>query len=353
MNRSGAQYMRQTDLAVGSIGALPAEDVTVEVKFTPTDIETQKIGRLASGEMRTCRFLKPVPHATLPNDYTAALLWRAPGTSNTMRIERKGAFAGRFPDLAIVRNGIRFLDEANRQMFGNPTPTDGHTVYIDVPIQNIGSAAATQSFGVEVFDGDPAHGGKPLTDSANSITRRDIAFLDPGATKTVRFRWDPLNNAGLRTIYFRVDGDQRITESNEANNETTKTLKVLTKAKLRTGKLFVGVPTTEEARKPNRIIPLTATLHNDGETTMRMVIVEIFIGPEQEPENKIGEVLLDTVPALQERQAVLQWQTTPALRDRVIQTMQTHGKENAFSFLARQKGSSRRVTNLAQDVAAR
>jgi hypothetical protein len=348
--RAGPQYTRQTELAIGSIGGEPAEDVAVELKYSGADVETQKVGKIASGELRTVRFLKPVPRPDLPRNYAVALSWRAPGTSTTLRAERKGALTGGWPDLVIARDRIRFIDEANAQMFGNPTPTDGHTIYIEVPVKNIGSAPAAQSFSVEAFEGNPT-GGKPLTDNAESITRRDIAFLDPGATKSVRFRWDTHNQAGLKALYFRLDGDQRVTESNELNNDTTQTVRVLTKGHLRTGKIFVNVPTAEE--KKQQIRPLVATLYNDGETTMRAVIVEIFLGRNQEPEHKIGEVLLDEVPARSERLAVLRWKTTAELRTRVLETIRAQGNENAFSFFARQKGSSRRVTNLAPEVASR
>ncbi|MCX8038693.1 MAG: hypothetical protein N3D11_16895, partial [Candidatus Sumerlaeia bacterium] len=195
---------------------------------------------------------------------------------------------------------------------------------------------AEKPFAVEVFEGDPARGGHPLRTVNEVSTTKEIPFLDPGQTATVEFRWDPFHNAGRRVLYFRVDGEGRITESNKTNNVTSRTLNVLTKGKLATRKLDVKIPSFEEMRQGIR--PLGATVANEGETTVTQVLVDIYIGVKQTPENKIGEVLIEKIGPKSEFEAMLYWKPT--------QEQYQRAAREKFSFNARLRGSTQRVVHL-------
>jgi len=340
LSRAGRGYMRQTSVAVGNIGDQPAMLVSLSLADDDSsETETQKVGRLAPGETRSVGFTRTIPSPVLPREYRISLEYRDATTSKpavAKLAEKIGP--GELPDLVILGDRIRFVDEANLLIFGDPRPTDGHTVYIDVPVKNIGGAPADQPFVVEAYDGDPAQGGRRLRCSTELPGRKKLAFLDPGQVETVRFRWDPFHNAGPRRIYFVVDGDQRITESNEKNNETSRDLRVLTKGKLATGKIRVRLPTFDEARAGIR--PLLATVINEGETTVTKVLVEYYLGPKLTPPNKIGQVLVAQIGPKSKVEAELKWKPTREQAQRAVR--------EKFSFLVRLKGSTRRVTSLPE-----
>jgi hypothetical protein len=331
--RSDGRFERQGGICIGSVGTEPTSDLLVSLSDETGSSETQSVAGLSPGEMRPLRFRRPLDKPILPREYHIAVRYRDPAASKSVTIERTDRVPPNdFPDLAILGDRITYRDEGNLIAFHDPTPTDGHTVYFDVPVKNIGGALAGP-FSVEAFEGPPI-GGRPLRSLTEFTARKDIAFLDPGQEETVHFRWDPLHNAGANVIYFRVDGEQRITESNRANNETSLTLNVLSKGKLAAGKWEPIIPTVEQIK--NRVRPLGTPVINEGETTLTQVIVEFFIGTKQTPANKIGEALLDKVGPKSKVNAVVEWK--PASDEEI-----KRAAREKFSFTVRQKGSTRRV----------
>ena len=335
--RAGKGYSRRSSVSVGCVAAEPVTDISLTLADETGTSETQEIGRLAPGEVRTVQFQRLLERPTLPHAYHVALRYLDNPSSRIVSEQwTRQVRPDDFPDLTILRDQIVFRDEGNEILFHDPTPTDGHTILIDVPVKNTGGAAAQRSFAVEAFDGDPARGGERLRDATGPTTGKRIAFLDPGEVKTVRFRWDPIHNAGIRQIYFRADPSQTVTELDESNNETSRTLRVLAKGKLAAGKRRTLIPNYEQAAAGLR--PIGATVVNDGETTIRLVLVEFYAGVEQTPPYKIGEVVLEQIGPESDIEAVLEWKPTPEMLEVV--------RRERFSFLVRQKGSTRRVTNL-------
>jgi len=332
--RTDARAERQNVVVLGNVGAEPTSDVAATLSDDSGSSETQEVGPLASGEVRAVRFQRPSDRPTLPREYHVVVSYRDAATTRTVTMAERTdrVQAGDFPDLTILGDRLTFRDEGNVIAFRDPTPTDGHTVYLDVPVKNVGGAPAGP-FSVEAFEGPPMS-GRPLRSLTEFAARKDIAFLDPGQEETVRFRWDPIHNAGMNALYFRVDGDQRITESNRANNETSRTLRVLSKGVLAAGKWEPRIPTPEQIK--NRIRPLSTPVMNNGETTLTQVLVEFFIGPKQTPANKIGETLLDKIGPKSKLDAIVEWK--PASDDEV-----KRAAREKFSFAVRQKGSTRRV----------
>lgn len=335
--RTGRRYLLRSVVAIGCVAATPATDISVTLADESGTSETRKVGLLAPGEIRTVQFDRSRERPSLPRQYRITLSYLDKPSSQIVTVERTQRLRPTdFPDLTILRDRIVMRGEGNEILFHDPTPTDGHTVYVDVPVKNIGGAAVERVFTVEAFDGDPARGGKRLRNALVRPTSERISFLDPDQVKTVRFRWDPIHNAGVRQLCFRVDPDQRISEWNESNNETSRTLRVLTKGKLAPGKRRTLIPTFLQAQKGLK--PIGATVVNDGETTVRQVLVEFYAGVEQTPSYKIGQVLVEQIGPKSQVEAVLEWKPTPEMLGVV--------RRERFSFIARQKGSTRRVTNL-------
>jgi len=332
------RFERRNALVIGSVGNAAATSVSVALADETSPCAPQKIGTMAPGEIRAVQFQRPLSKPLLPREYRVALDYVDPSTSKPVAIKRtEPVKPGDFPDLMIPGDQITFRDEANEIVFHDPRPTDGHTVYIKVPVKNIGGGSADHPFSVEAFEGDPAAGGKSLRSSTESSTaQKDIPFLDPGQVRTVEVRWDPIHNAGPRPLWFRVDGENRITESSKSNNTTSRTLYVLSKGKLATAKLEVKIPTFEQAKQGIR--PLGATVMNVGETTVTQVIVDIYIGVKQTPDNKIGEVLVPQLGPKSSVEAMLDWKPT-------VEEFKRAATEK-FSFNVRLKGSTQRVIHL-------
>ncbi len=336
---AGAGFERRSTATFGCTGAQDATSVTVELRDGETSPQVQFIGALLPSEVRSVVFLRTLDKPVLPREYQLALRYFDKAASQIAELEIRQAISpGDFPDLVILGDQIVFRDRGNEIAFHDPRPTDGHTVFITVPVRNYGGAPAEKPFAVEIFEGDPARGGQPLRMVNEVSATREIPFLDPGQTATVEFRWDPFHNAGRRVLYFRVDSDGRITESNETNNVTSRTLTVLTKGKLATRKLDVKIPSFEEMRQGIR--PLGATVANEGETTVTQVLVDIYIGVKQTPENKIGEVLVEKIGPKSEFEAMLYWRPT--------QEQYQRAAREKFSFNARLRGSTQRVVHLPE-----
>lgn len=110
------------------------------------------------------------------------------------------------------------------------SPRSGRTLFIDARIENAGTRSATE-VAVKAYLGNPDEGAPELR---NIVDWPDttIPVLAPGARETVRFRWDPFQNAGRHTITVRVDPDNRIEESDKTDNTLSWPLTVLRKADL-------------------------------------------------------------------------------------------------------------------------
>ncbi|MBM3335576.1 hypothetical protein FJY63_13030, partial [Candidatus Sumerlaeota bacterium] len=336
--KTGESFERRATALIGYVGEQPVSDVSIALNDESSTPTVLRMERVRPGEVYAETFERALEKPALPREYRVVLSYIDRATSREVTVPHtERVQAADFPDLTIVGDAITFLDEANKIAFGDPRPTDGHTVYIDVPVKNLGQSPAGP-FGVEAFEGDPAAGGKQLRSLTDFSVRKEIDFLDPGQTRTVRFRWDPFHNAGRRQLYFRVDGDRRITESNESNNVASRSLYVLSKGKLATGKIDPKIPSFDQLQKG--IYPLGATVLNEGETTVTKVLVEIYVGVTHTPDNRIGEALVDRLGPTSKIEVMHYWRPTPQQLKRV--------PTEKFSFIARLKGSSQRVIQLPE-----
>lgn len=338
ITRAGNRFSRHITLMAAAIGDDPVGQVEAVLRDESGSTETRKLDKLEPGRPLSLAFSRPVDTTDLPQKLSLDLTYKRNPSSETATLEDSIEIKkADFPDLTIDAGRIRFIDEGNRVQFGDPTPTAGHTVFIDVPIRNVGGGPAAQAISLEAYDGDPKKGGKKMQSGVDSMSRNQLSYLYPDKEETIRLRWDPVNNAGDHQIHFRVDGEMRITESDETNNEVVVPLRVLTKGKLATEKIYPQPPAS--LIKP--VQPLDAVVMNDGETTVRLVLVEYFLGTEQTDENKIGEVLVPEIGPNKQIRVRLDWKCTLDEFRR--------GLKEKFCFLARLKGSTQRVTSVPQD----
>ena len=112
------------------------------------------------------------------------------------------------PDLTLSSTDISFSPPPATQ------PTEGDSVTITATVRNIGEAAASD-FRVSFFDGD-------------SLIGIDTISVTAGFTTTASTTWIAV--AGDRTIKVVADSGGAITESDETNNEASKTITVKEKA---------------------------------------------------------------------------------------------------------------------------
>ena len=165
-------------------------------------------------------------------------------------------------------------------------PTEGKTVFFDVPVTNQGKSPA-EHFRVCLFDNDPAQGGRPLFDYTGK-PEREVSHLKPQTTKIVRLRWDPIKNSGKNIIFVKADSSELLAESNENNNTASVEIYVRTKAKLITDGIEIR---QTEKEKEDLIAHLVAKVRNEGETEAKNVCVRFFKSKIQTPETTIGETL--------------------------------------------------------------
>jgi hypothetical protein len=118
-------------------------------------------------------------------------------------------------------------------------------------------------------------------------------------------RWDPIKNAGVQTIWIDLRATPGVPPEETAEQRTQYRVFARTKAQLKRDGAPYAKQTDQE--RLDDVYRLFCPLRNDGETPAHNVEVNFFSGIEQTPEQKIGTVHLDEVPAKGKAEAVLEW----------------------------------------------
>ena len=182
-------------------------------------------------------------------------------------------------------------------------PTDGETIFINLEVENAGNAPSG-AFTPEIYDGDPAQGGKALRQQSGA-PKVIVGPLGAGRSTAIALRWDPIENAGVQNIWIDLRATPGAPAEQTLEQRSAYRLFVRSKARLaRDGAPFAS-QTAEDKR--NNTYKLHCGVRNDGETPARNVEVNFFLGAEQTPEQKIGTVQLEEVPARGSAEAVLEW----------------------------------------------
>jgi hypothetical protein len=117
--------------------------------------------------------------------------------------------------------------DMDRIQFENYSPHDGETIFLRATVRNDGGRTA-EDVAVRGLSGADR---KAFSNFAN-FPEAKIRRLDPGQGETVRLRWDWWEGTGDQQVTVSVDPDNLIAESNEADNEASKTVRILEKPDL-------------------------------------------------------------------------------------------------------------------------
>jgi len=234
--------------------------------------------------------------------------------------------AGSLPDIAVVPDSVRV----------SPLPqADGLTVFVEAIVENRGGATSPP-FSCALFKAEDIE----LKESLRNVTGPDAVAVEPlapGERRAVRLRWDPSKNAGRYEIALRTDSGRVVPEPDKANNRVTIPMQVRTKSRL-----YIGDIAMKPGATPNEFL-LSGIVGNSGETDARRVAVFFFRSPEQSNATRIGEVLLDRVPAGGTATATMKW---------VVDPMREDVTKLKPSFAAALKGSLMRISSIAEPEAA-
>ncbi len=200
------------------------------------------------------------------------------------------------PDLKIDAKTIKVSEKS---------PTEGKTVFFDVPVMNQGGSPAT-NVKICLYDNDPEKGGKTLFNYSGSPLL-NIPHLRAGATKIIRLRWDPVKNSGSKDAFIKVDTLNRIPERDEENNLAVIHLYIRTKAQLKPAGIEI-CQTPQERKK--LIVHLIARVENKGETEAKNVSVAFFRGKIQSRKTFLGETLIPRINPGETAETDFIWKVT-------------------------------------------
>jgi subtilase family serine protease len=161
-------------------------------------------------------------------------------------------------------------------------PAAGAPLTFSVSVHNRGASAASSGT-IAAYDGDPSTGGRLI----QTATLPQIA---PGETATAVLVWEA-PSAGRHPVYFAIDPDQIIAETDESDNRLLLpiTLGAATDLSVSAGD-FSSAPIYPTANAP---VTLTANIYNLGAAEVAAAEVAFYNG---HPET--GGILLGTVTVM-------------------------------------------------------
>ena len=291
-------------------------------------LSTNRANSLLPGISRSVTFTIPLEEPNSAKTYNMTINLPGRGWKDDPRPDDNLILIKHDPshlnDLMVDAGSIKLSEEK---------PTEGRTIFFDVPVTNLSSAPA-QNVQICVYDNNPLEGGKPLF---NYMTKSEyvIPHLEPGRTKIVRLRWDPVKNAGENKLYIMADPKNQVPETNKKNNMAIVSVYIRTKALLKP--LGIEVRQTPEERD-KLMTHLVARIQNTGETEARNVYIRYFKSKIQTPETMIGENFIQQIVPGETVETDFTWKLTEE---------ETHFTYTP-SFQVFLKGSSQRISSEEQ-----
>lgn len=234
--------------------------------------------------------------------------------------------ASRLCDLSIDSGNVRVSED---------NPTDGKTIFFDVPISNLGESPALNAR-IGIYDNEPERGGKPLFNYM-ADSEYNLSYLAPLKTRIIRLRWDPVNNSGERHIFIKADTQNKLAELDEGNNMAEVTIRVRTKADLKP----MGIEKRQTPQEKQSLITrLVAKVRNNGETEGKNVSVRFYKGKVQTEATMIGETLIPRIDPGETAETEIEWKLTE-------EEARFTYKPTYQVFL---KGSAQRLSNVEETV---
>lgn len=181
----------------------------------------------------------------------------------------------------------------------NPTiATNGSVVKISVVCRNNGGTPAT---GIMV---------RFYVDTPINLINYSIIDLAKGESRTLTLHYTT-THTGPNLFLATIDEQNEITETNEADNQITKTFQVVTRADLKVTPAdieFLDSTPLENGGLTN----ITVTVHNTGETDSGEFKVRVYDGDPNQDGRSIGYpyYLISGLPSMEQTTIDLLWNTT-------------------------------------------
>ncbi len=186
----------------------------------------------------------------------------------------------------------------------NPrSPVEGDQAMVTVTVLNEGRGAAG-SFGVSLYQGDPASGG-------SVVGTATISGLLAGGQDSVTFTWTAASPAGQYTLYAVVDEAGDVDETSEDDNVGAEAVRTLLARDLQ---VTAGhIEFTPERPAPGQAVSVRAMIANTGGQALSDVVVRFFDGDPTAGGSQVGADAI--VPSLASMEEVFVEQDLGVLAD--------------------------------------
>ena len=179
------------------------------------------------------------------------------------------------PDLTVSLAGTaRFtgLGSLSPMASASGEPTEGDIIALTATLHNTG-AADSGPLTVSFFATAPGWGGQPQGLPLH-IGSDFVPNVPASGNTDASIPWNTLGFTGDVPVRVVVDPFNRVTESNEENNEATTTLSVLSRADLHVPAIEPADPEPVAGQQ----VTVQGTLHNSGQTTASDAVVCLYDG---------------------------------------------------------------------------
>jgi len=212
-----------------------------------------------------------------------------------------------------VQNGIDLYIGSSDISFTPSNPSVNEQVRISALVHNAGSEIATTQ--VRFYNATPSTPGA-------SVIGQDIIVVPAGSSATANVTWTP-ESAGTYNIFVSVDPNNQIEETNELNNNATKSISVSSQQLADFGISSSDITFTPSNPSAGQVVSMSATVHNSGGKSASAT-VEFFNGtPNIDDSNLLGTDSVSVSPGGSDV-ASISW--TPS----------SEGTYNIFVFVDRQ-----------------
>lgn len=325
VRRQSGHIQALVKVLLANLGGVPWPGGSVRVVMgkNTTPIKQPVVGILQPSQIIHSELLVPWPVGKEPVSWTVDVEcivaeWKDMNPENN--VGTVSVNPRELPDLALVSGSLQITP---------PSPSDGETVFLEVTVENQGTApsAPFQCIGYAQDDS----GREIRMPNRAQLASIKHPALAPGENRRIQLRWDPTRNAGTRRLAVLVDPFLELPDANPNNNRLEATLHVRSKWKLVPRGLTVANWTQDS-------VTLLARIANEGETAARYVVVAFYPDDNFSRENRLAEVLRERIEPGETAEFEYIWHFRPEDRARPARP----------AFQAYIKGSMLRVSNIGE-----
>lgn len=181
-------------------------------------------------------------------------------------------------------------------------PFEGQSLFFNVTVKNSGDKKSSRKM-LSFFEEKEGQEKQSIRVNPNAF----IPPLEPGEKKSLRFRYSPWGNQGNVTYSVSINDNSGLFHP----EHVSKNIYVRRNFRFETHRARTIGPQSEKD-KEDRAVYLQAIFSNTGEREAHGVVVNFFRSSSQTPENKIGEIYVDTVEAGETYAISHRWAEVPA-----------------------------------------